>query len=187
MNSIRVASLVFVVALLCAPVPARAQGPPPGPGANISARVAALEAAVAKLQSGQIDVADLVGTYAGIVLQLELNAPAGLASIENQSAALTFTLNNDFTALISGLDRFCNLTQTAAATWSRACPSPESASNVAGNWFVDANGSLVVQIGGQDVINDPNFIGAGGRVVISAGTAGSGHTVFMVLIRMPNP
>jgi hypothetical protein len=45
---------------------------------------------------------------------------------------------------------------------------------------------------GNDVINDPNFIGAGGRVIISGGTVDlSGeptpeiYSLTMILIRLP--
>lgn len=60
MNNIRVTSLCLVVAFAIAPLPIQAQ--PQGPGANPTARIAALEARVAKLE-GNIIADDLIGTY----------------------------------------------------------------------------------------------------------------------------
>jgi hypothetical protein len=260
-NSIRVASVCFVVSLLLTPVPARAQGPPSGGGGSlnltaINERLATLEAAVAtlqtnlaaetanrltgdtllqgadtalqgadtaldgrvdKLESGQIDESDLIGTYAAVILQLGLSThTVSGVTVQHQTASGTFTLSGNptpcadqeattpcYSAVISGSDAFCHVFPVPPASalgWRTICSQPEVFANAPAEWRVDTDGSLVVQVGGEDVINDPNFIGAGGRVIISAGTGGQnggpgsvplqngeGHSVFMVLTRMPNP
>ena len=242
----RIAPLVclLVSALAFQPAPAAAQGPPAGGGAAnnlmttidaLTARVTALEAAVTaeasnratadtalggrvgKLESGQFDASDLVGTYAAVILQLGLSThTVSGVTVQHQTASGTFTLTGDstdctdpeattpcYSAVISGSDAFCHVFPVFPASslgWRTICSAPEVFTNEPAEWRVDSDGSLVVQVGGEDVINDPNFIGAGGRVIISAGTGGrsggpgvvplqtgEGHSVFMVLTRMPNP
>jgi hypothetical protein len=177
----------------------------------------ALGGRVGKLESGQIDASDLVGTYAAVILQLGLatHTVSGV-TVQHQTASGTFTLNGNstpctdaeattpcYSAVISGSDAFCQAFPVFPAStlgWRTICSAPEVFSDAHAEWRVDTDGSLVLQVGGEDVINDPNFIGAGGRVIISAGTGGrsggpglvplqngDGHSVFMVLTRMPNP
>ena len=70
------------------------------------------------------------------------------------------------------------------------CDPPESGPGT-GTWTIDQDGSLVLQNeNGEDIINDSNFIGAGGRVVISGGTVSSASEIYsniMIAIRLPNP
>jgi hypothetical protein len=177
----------------------------------------ALDGRVDKLESGQIDESDLIGTYGAVILQLGLatHTVSGV-TVQHQTASGTFTLSGNstpcsdpeattpcYSAVISGTDVFCQAFPVFPAStlgWRTICSTPEVFTNEPADWRVDTDGSLVVQVGGEDVINDPNFIGAGGRVIISAGTGGrnggpglvplqngEGHSVFMVLTRMPNP
>ena len=242
----RIAPVVclFVSAFAFQPAPAAAQGPPAGGGAAnnlqaavdaLRARVTVLEAAVAaeasnratadtaldgrvgKLESGQIDASDLVGTYAAVILQLGLSThTVSGVTVQHETASGVFTLTGNstpcadplattpcYSAVITGTNAFCQVFPVFPANllgWRTICSTPEVFTNAPAQWRVDATGSLVVQVGGEDVINDPNFIGAGGRVIISAGTGGqnggpgsqplqngNGHSVFMVLTRMPNP
>jgi len=152
--------------------------------------VAALEAKVAKLESGQFEEADLVGTYAATIFALDLQ---GNPTVQTETAVGTLTLNADHTASFSGNGAHCKLEQAGA--WFVACdPSETGPSSGTGTWSI-VDGSLVVQDeGGNDVINDPNFIGAGARVIISGGTLDlTGqptpeiYSLIMILIRLPNP
>ena len=177
----------------------------------------ALDGRVDKLESGEIEASDLVGTYAAIILQLGLSThtQSGV-TVQHETASGIFTLSGNstpcsdleattpcYSAVITGSDAFCHVFPVFPASnlgWRTICSTPEVFTNQPAEWRVDTDGSLVVQVGGEDVINDPNFIGAGGRVIISAGTGGQnggpgllplqngdGHSVFMVLTRMPNP
>ena len=189
MKKIRVASLCFVVAFVLAPLPAQAQ--------NIPARVATLEAAVAalgarvgKLESGQFDMDDLVGTYRMHIFAIDLTGNP--AKVQTETAGATLTLRDDGTALLSGSGIHCRLLQ--GTPWFVECDAPESGEGVEGTWSLQ-DGSLVLQVGGQDAIS-PNFIGAGGRVIISGRTLDlteipdrtpEVYSEIIIAIRLPNP
>lgn len=188
MKTIRPAALCLLVGSLFAQLPVHAQRPTPNP--TLEARVAALETKVAKMESGQVQEADLVGTYAATIFALDLQ---GNPTVQTETAVGTFTLNADHTASFSGKGAHCRLEQ--AASWFVACdPSQTGSFSGTGTWSIAADGSLVIQDqGGNDVIDDPNFIGAGGRVIIAGGTADlTGqptpeiYSLIMILIRLPN-
>ncbi|MGH9254574.1 MAG: hypothetical protein ACRD3C_08390 [Vicinamibacterales bacterium] len=184
MNRARVGLLCLLVAFVFAPLPAGAQN-------GVSARLDALEARVRKLESGQVQENDLVGSYAGVAFALDLT---GTPKVQTETGVGTFTLNADHTASFTGRGAHCLLEQVA--TWSVACdPSHTGSFSGTGTWSIDANGSLVIQdSNGDDLIHHPNLIGAGGRVIISGGTADlTGqptpeiYSIIQILIRLPNP
>jgi len=112
MYSLRVAPLCFVVALVLAPLPARAQGAQ----SNLNARVAALEAAVSKLQ-GNIIAADLVGTYSVHLLGISMDPPGTAATFNEMSSyafAGTATLAGNFRGSLSGTIAGIVMTEQAA-------------------------------------------------------------------------
>ena len=89
MNTTRLVPLCLFVAFAFAPLPVRAQGP----SSNINARVAALEARVAKLE-GQITAADLIGTYSVVGCQLDLDG-TNPAAIQSMAISGTVTLGSN--------------------------------------------------------------------------------------------
>jgi hypothetical protein len=199
MNSTRLARLCLLVTCVFAPLSAQAQGP----GASLQARVAALEALVAtlqsdhatldgrvgKLESGEFDEADLVGTYRAHVFAIDLTGDP--AKVQTETSVGTFTLNPDNTASISGMGIHCRLQQSTP--WFVECDEPEIADAVSGTWSVQ-DGSILVQVGGEDAFG--GVIGAGGRVIISGGTANLTeipdrtpeiYSPLLIAIRLPNP
>lgn len=182
MNKIRVTSICFVAALALPSLPARAEGP----GSSLAARMAALEARVAKLESGQVEAADLVGTYAVNVFAVDLLGNP--ARVRNETSSFTVTLNANGTASFAGTGADCTLQQ--GAPWFVTCNQEGGAGT--GTWTVKDGSLEIHDENGEDVINDPNFIGAGGRVIISGGTSfgetpTEGYSVIMIMIRLPNP
>jgi hypothetical protein len=192
MSTIRLTSLCFVVALAIAPFPASAQGGPPGAaGANLAARVEALEAAVAALQSGQtalnsrvgklegnITAADLAGTYkaAGLFVDLDGGFPARIEVFTLNAVA---TLNADGTGVIEQQGNFLGLIQGAPWTEQNGSFPPES---IAITWSY-ANGILHVSDGTVNL--DVDFVvGAGGRVATFSGIGDDGEADFVVLTRL---
>jgi hypothetical protein len=189
MKTICVASLCLVVAFVAFPRFAHAQGPT----SSLAARIAALEARVAKLESGAVVEADLVGTYGATIFALDLqNVP----HVQTETAVGTITLNADHTASFAGTGAHCKLAMPAA--WTLSCdPSETGPGSGEATWKIEGDGStswLVVQNeDGDDVINDPNFIGAGGRMIISGGTGAfpssaapvETYSLIMILIKLP--
>jgi hypothetical protein len=99
--------LCFVVALVLAPLPARAQGP----SSSLNAKVAALEAAVTALQGrvakleGNIIADDLMGTYSVYLLGISMDPPGSAATFNEMSSyafAGTATLGGGFRGSLSG-------------------------------------------------------------------------------------
>lgn len=175
MNSIRVASFGLVVAFVFAPLPAQAQAK--GPGSGLPARMAALEARVAKLESGQVDAADLVGTYALYLLGVELHG-GNPAQIGVETSVAIFPLNADGTGSGTVTDGRCDLQQ--AVPWVLTCG--EEAGSGTFTWTVE-NGTLVIP-GDENLVAT---IGAGGRAFIFGGTApGAGFSNLGIAIRLPN-
>jgi hypothetical protein len=184
MNRTRVGLLCLLVAFVFPPPPAGAQ-------TGVSERLRALEGRVGKLESGQVQESDLVGSYAGVAFALDLT---GTPKVQTETGVGTLALRADHTASFTGSGAHCRLQQSA--TWSVACdPSHTGSFSGTGTWSIDANGSLVIQdANGDDVIHKPNFIGAGGRVIISGGTADlTGrptpeiYSIIQSLNRLPNP
>ena len=189
MSSIRIAALCFIVAFAFVPRPIYAQGPP-GASSSVAARLAALEARVAKLESGQVDEADLVGTYRAHIFAIDLSGNP--AKVQTETGGGTITLNADHTASLTGiLVIHCRLLQ--ASPWFVQCDDPEIAEAVLGAWSVQ-DGSLLVQVNGEEALN--GLVGAGGRVIISGGTADDTempprtpevYSNLVIAIRLPNP
>jgi hypothetical protein len=104
MSRITTASLFIVTALAFAPIQAEAQGPPAGGGgaaSNVSARLAALEAKVARLE-GNITSADLVGTYRAAAFTTDLDGldDGTSATVTMFAYGGTMTLADDGTGVI---------------------------------------------------------------------------------------
>jgi hypothetical protein len=156
--------------------------------------MAALEARVDKLETGAVVAADLVGTYAATIFALDLQGDPA-ARVQTETAVGTITLHDDptRTVTVTGNGAHCALLQSSGA-WGVACdPNETGAFSASAFWSIDQGGSLVIQDGaGNDFINDPNFIGAGGRVIISGGTGDSTgqptpeiYSLIMILIKLP--
>ncbi len=103
---IPVAAVCLVaVTLTMGAVRVDAQGPPtdPGVGSSLAARLAALEARVAALET--IDESDIVGTYKWSTFGIELNSgdagsPGTPARVNTSTDNLLFTLNADHTVQV---------------------------------------------------------------------------------------
>jgi len=139
----------------------------------LTARVAALEAAVSKLQ-GNITAADLVGTYNFVDFDLKLldGVPP---SITHELVQGTLTLNADGSASIS-----------VTGTGHRLTPgSPlfllnESGTQSLGAWTYD-NGTVSTEGGFSFTV------GAGGRVLVAGDskvTSAGGSDVIIILTRL---
>jgi hypothetical protein len=163
------------------------KSPPAGPA--LEKRIETLERRVRKLESGNVTEKDLVGRYAATIFAVDLTADP---RVQTETAVGTFTLNADRTATFSGEGAHCFLGH--ASTWFVGCdPGQTGSFSGTGTWALQPDGSLAIwDMDGNDVINDPNFIGAGGRVIISGGTVDlSGeptpeiYSLTMILIRLP--
>lgn len=182
---IRAASLFLL--LTFASVPAYAQGRTGNvaPGVSFQALLSeleALKARVAKLESGEIDAADLAGTYVihGLGIELHGGFPAQMGS---ETTVGTVTLHADGTGTGSGKDARYDLRQ--GFPWSLAySESPFSGSFT---WSV-VNGTLVVPAEDPEDEDLVLTIGAGGRVLIAGGTTpgGIGWSNLFLLVRLPN-
>ena len=187
MKSIRLTSLSLFVALLFAPLSARAQGP----GSNINARVAALEAAVAALQSGQtqlngrvdklegnIAAADFVGTYntAAFAISLEGGPGAQVGVFTVQSVT---TLNANGTGHVDQQGSFINFTEGNPWTKGTGSFGPEG---IDITWSY-ANGILHLSDGTPNLDIDL-VVGVGGRVLTHVGLGDDGEAVLIIATRL---
>jgi hypothetical protein len=186
-KSIRSAVLSLFVALLFAPIPAGAQGP----GSNINARVAALEAAVAALQSGQtqlngrvgklegnVTAADFVGTYnvAAFAISLEGGGPAQVGVFTQQAVA---TLNASGTGHIGQQGSFISITEGNPWTKGTGSFGPEG---IDITWSY-ANGILHLSDGTPNL--DMDFVvGVGGRILTFVGLGDDGEAVLVIATRL---
>jgi len=165
MYCFRVASLCFIVALVLAPLPARAQGPT----SSLNARVAALEAAVSKLQ-GNIIAKDLVGTYSVYLLGISMDPPGTEATFNEMSSyafAGTATLTENFRGSLNGTIGGRVMTEQAAnLNWTNIGGGGAQAGNF--SWSYN-NGTLTItpDPGVQFKDFDLSVI-AGGQAAVSA-------------------
>lgn len=169
--------LVFAVSA----VSVNAQGRLPGAGENVpslAAKIDALQARVAKLEGGQVTVADLAGTYGVYLLGTELRAfPSRISS---ETVTGTITLNADGTGSVTVTDKMFLLTVGGALT----TPGPQAGSDTF-TWTTDGH---TVSSAIFDFL--PVTISAGGRLLIylqgpgDAGPNGS-WTNFILLVRLP--
>jgi hypothetical protein len=166
----QVSALSVLVALVFASVPAVAQGPN-----SIPARLAALEARIAKLESGQVDAADLVGTYTFYVFGTYLSASDQQISAEMTVG--TITLNAD---------------GTGSGTFTDSGYALHVGSPVLESWAEGGEDAITWSVVDGKLVVPGAFtaeIGAGGRVLIAGGTGlkGDGWNNIGFLIRQPNP
>ena len=164
MSRITTASLFFLATLAFAPVQAEAQGP--GAANNVSARLAALEAKVAKLE-GNITSADLVGSYRTAALTTDLDGGSS-ASVTMFAYGATTTLAADGTGEIifgGGTSGVIELVQGTPWTDSAALIPAQQPISITWSY---ANG--VVHITDGTVNLDLHLdVGAGGRILTWAG------------------
>jgi len=186
-KSVQLIPLSLFVALLFAPLPAKAQSP----GSNMNARVAALEAAVAALQTGQtqldvrvgklegsITAADFVGTYnaAGFAVSLEGGAPAQVGVFTQQAVA---TLNANGTGHIVQQGSFISISQGNPWAKDTGAFGPEE---IDITWSY-ANGILHLSDGTPNL--DIDFVvGVGGRILTFVGLGDDGEAVLVIATRL---
>ena len=189
--NVRTAALCLVVTLVVGVAGAQAQGPPAGgPGANASlaARIEALEARVAALET--IDESDIVGSYQFAYLGIELNrgfAPGTPAEMSTSEGNAVVTLNADHSVVFSaGKSLGCELPiQTFAIVTCE--PQEEEEGPGPPTWSV-ANGLLTIGAG------DPNDqlvfrVGANGVFVAADSSEflpGNGWAVVFILSKLAN-
>lgn len=174
-------ALVFTIVSL----PAYAQGRRPVNPLDVIRslvqRIDALTERVSKLESGQVDAADLVGTYALHIFGIQVLAnPARVAP---ETFAGTVALNADGTYSIAGTDGECTLQQ--AVSWAVTCSGRSG--SMTSTWRVEDGMLVIVDEDGEH----PSAIGAGGRMMIFGGTADflptGGFSNIGIAVRLPNP
>ena len=195
MNRFRLASICFVT-LVFAPILTFAQGGPPAgtPGAdvNLSTRVAALEARVAKLESGQVTESDLVGSYVFQLFGVETQGSAAggvVPRLSTEAGGVIFRFNANKTVSLTSIGGGrCTLTTFAGGIVTCAADEQGSADPAPGVAWSVSNGKLVVTEEGDEPME--LLIGAGGRVLIGGGTStgepNHGWSAIAILSRLPN-
>jgi hypothetical protein len=145
--------------------------------------VAALTTRVAKLESGQIVAADMVGTYRMEFLGHQLLGNPARIGLEQFT--LGFTLNADTTMTLNFTGGDCELVQ--GTPWAVTCEM-ESGSDAGGSWSVQ-EGKLVMVFPDGDQMDAT--IGAGGRVLVGSGLSefqpGAAFGNIAIAMRLPNP
>ena len=183
---------MVIAVLTLSALPVMAQGRRPAGTGNVAALIADLQARVAKLESGQVE--ELVGAYAVTHFGLDMVGTPGTPHVVSETLNGTVTLYADRTASMTVDSAHCGLSRTTA--WFASCnPATTGTFSVNGTWALQSDGSLGVwDLDGNDLINDPNFIGAGGRIIISGGTFDATSipnqipevfSQIMILIRLP--
>ena len=184
MSRITTASLCFVTALAFAPVQTEAQGPPSGgagAASNVSARLAALEAKVAKLE-GNLTSADFVGTYHASALATDLDGGAP-ASVQMFAYGATVTLAADGTGVIiqgGGNSGVIGLVQ--GSPWIETADLIPAQPPIPITWSY-ANGVLHLSDGTVNLDLDL-VVGAGGRVLTWAGLSDDNTADIIIATRL---
>jgi hypothetical protein len=156
-------SLCLVAALVLVARPAQAQGK----GGNATeARIAALEAAVAKLQ-GNITSADLVGTYrlAALATDLDGGPPASVTMFAYGAIATLAANGTGIIAQGGGPSGAIELVEGTPWTDSATLLSGEGPTNITWSY---ANGLLHLSDGTEN-LDIQMAVGAGGRMLTWAG------------------
>jgi hypothetical protein len=157
---------LLTIAFTLASLPAFAQRPD-GAGEtlqSLSAKLAALTERVAKLESGRVDAADLVGTYIWAYLGVQLQGNPARIDLESVDSDQTrFTLNADGTAAVSVGALDCQLQE--GAPWVVLPCESESGQGTA-TWHVNGAKLIIDFPDGDQFELD---ITAGGRVLASSG------------------
>lgn len=174
--------LFFVAATL--PLQAQPPTPPGETNRNLVERLAALEARVGKLESGQFTEDELVGTYAAFLFGINmLGSPLRNQAIVGVETATWFvTLDPGGTGSVTG--SFGSQQLWEGTPWSHVASNESGSESL--TWEV-ASGMLVITFAnGED---GSLAIGAGGRVLIGSGFSGmdgSGWSVVITAIRLPD-
>lgn len=182
---------LLTISLLVPTVVFSQGGPPAGSGqtiASLTSALTALDARVAKLESGQVEEADLAGSYAVFSLGIEMRGGSFPIQplIGTETGVGTITLNVDGTgSFTGGVGRF-NLNQGIPWTVTNASPAPEGFEF---NWDLD-NGVFVIPGEGDDE-SLVATLGAGGRVLIAGGSTGDeGENLswsnILLMVRLPD-
>jgi hypothetical protein len=195
MYSFRVAPLCFVVALVLAPLPARAQGPP----SSLNGKVAALEAAVTALQGrvakleGNITAADLVGTYAYYLIGISMDGPGTVATYNDMSSyvatgtvTITATTETSGTGTLIGLIYGVGVREQSPLenwTWG-AAPIEGIAQSTDLTWTYDS-GTRTLSVEPDTGFNDFDLsVTVGGQVLVGVkGGTPSNNQQLLVLTR----
>jgi hypothetical protein len=176
MRSSRIATWCFVLVSAIAPLPAQAQG---NSGAsNLSARVQALEVAVAKL-NGNITAADLEGTYNFYLVATAIDG--GPNTIASYVITGTATLGSGGTGQLNVSAAGRELTEQAPnLNWLATSVSDAQTGNF--SWTY-SNGKLTIDASGD--VNEFTTA-AGGQVMVGVqgGPPGNNQIIF-VLTRQP--
>ena len=185
MSRIATASLVLVTILAFAPVQAEAQ-PPAGGGAasNVSARLAALEAKVAKLE-GNITAADLVGTYRAASLTTDLDGlddgTSATVTMFAFGGTLTLAANNTGT-VVQGGGTSGAIQLRQGTPWTDSAQLIPAEPPVAITWSY-ANGVLHISDGSVNLDLDL-IVGAGGRILTWAGLSDDNTADIIIVTRL---
>jgi hypothetical protein len=181
MSRIRTVSLFLVTALAFAPVHAGAQLPP-GAANNVSARLAALEAKVARLE-GNITAGDLVGTYRAAALATDLDGGPP-ASVQMFAYGGTIQLNPDgLTGEIvqgGGTSGVIDLVQ--GSPWTDGAQLIPTQPPIPITWTY-SNGIVHISDGTVHLQLDL-IVGVGGRVLIWAGLSDDNTADIIIATRL---
>ena len=149
---------------------------------TLLADVAALAERVAKLESGQVTAADMVGTYALQYFGMQLLGNPGRVGMESFGG--TVVLNADGTGAFTAAGGDCTLQQ--GTPWAVECGVENGVDPL--TWRVENGYLITVDSSGEE---SEAIIGAGGRVAIFGGIVefmpGAGFSNLGIAIRLPNP
>jgi hypothetical protein len=189
--NVRTVALGVVVTFVVGVAGAHAQGPPaggPGAGASLAARIDALEARVAALET--LDENDIVGRYQAIHLGIELN-PGFLngppARVSTSESSFVLQLNADHSVqFVEGKGLGCTLEATALGRVECEVPEEEEEQTEPTTWSM-ANGMLTISAGDGDLLV---FRLAANGVFVAADSSefqpGHGWAVVFVLTKLAN-
>jgi hypothetical protein len=180
-----------VVTFVVGVIGAHAQGPPaggPGAGASLAARIDALEARVAALET--LDEKDIAGRYQMIHLGIELNrgfdggSPAAVSTSESN---IVLRLNDDHSVqFVEGSGLGCTLPILALGIVECEVPEEEEEQTEPTTWSM-ANGMLTISAGDGDLM--VGRLAANGVFVAADSSEfqpGHGWAVVFVLSKLAN-
>jgi hypothetical protein len=186
MKTIRFAVLCFLIASALAARPAYAQGK--SPTAALTARVEALEAAVAKL-GGNITADEFFGKSYNLYLLGVAMDPPGTQATFNQMASYVqtgiVTFESNFRGTINGAAAGIVMTEQAAnQNWTNV---PASGTGTAGFTWSYSSGVLSITMDNGAEFNDLDLsVLAGGQALVSAiGGAPGNNQQVVIVVRRP--
>jgi hypothetical protein len=177
----RISAVLLVFLLSALPVSAQVQRPPTNADfAALTATVNALTARIAKLESGAITSADVVGTYRLFSLGIEMHGNP--TDIGNEVADATITFRADGTATVNWTDYRADLHQGSPWFITHGVDPVEGEAP----WSLTSDGRLIVG-------SDPNdsleaTVGAGGRIIFWGGqsqTVNGSWSQLAIAVKLP--